>query len=240
MVKRTGLGNKLYIGGYAVSNDIRSINTIGSPCAVFNTTGIDKSAMERLKGLGDGIIDLACYLNRTGLHVPASTLPTSDVVVTYAMSDTVGDVTGSLQAKQVNYDWSRDESGELLGAIQALGGGGYPTEWGVALTAGPHVFSGASSTASHDNVAATGGAAMYVQCIAFTGTDVTIELEQSSDDGAGDAWASLGTPLTATLTGIGGVRVDVPSSVTVEQYVRAAVSGTFSSATLLISFVGGA
>lgn len=69
--------------------------------------------------------------------------------------------------------------------------------------------------------------------IAFTGTDITIKVQGSSDNGGGDAYADVSGLTSGALTGIGVVRVSVTAST--EAWKRLDFSGTFSSATILVT-----
>ena len=67
MAKQSGLGDYLAVddsGGTAraISNDITSYS-IGNPQNMYDVTGIDKSAMERIVGLNDLTISLNGYYN---------------------------------------------------------------------------------------------------------------------------------------------------------------------------------
>ena len=67
MAKQSGLGDYIAVddsGGSArdISNDVTSYS-VTVPQNLFEVTGIDKSAMERLIGLGDGTISLNGVFN---------------------------------------------------------------------------------------------------------------------------------------------------------------------------------
>jgi len=67
MAKQSGLGDYIAVddsGGTArdISNDITSYS-VNIPQNLFDVTGIDKSAMERLVGLGDGTVSLNGVFN---------------------------------------------------------------------------------------------------------------------------------------------------------------------------------
>ena len=69
--------------------------------------------------------------------------------------------------------------------------------------------------------------------LAFTGTDITIKVQESQNDGGGDAYADISGLTSGALTGIGVVRVSVTAST--EAWKRLDFSGTFSSATILVT-----
>ena len=51
MAKSSGLGDNFYVGGYDLSGDTQSLGRIGGGAELLETTGIDKSGIERLGGL---------------------------------------------------------------------------------------------------------------------------------------------------------------------------------------------
>ena len=85
------------------------------------------------------------------------------------------------------------------------------------------------------NQGATSAPAVYAvafRVISFTGTDITLALEESSDDGGGDAYAAI-SGLTNTFTAAGVARETI--AVATEAWKRLAISGTFSSAEVLVT-----
>jgi hypothetical protein len=78
---------------------------------------------------------------------------------------------------------------------------------------------------SNTGAATSFGVSAYLQVTAFTGTDATITLHSSSDDGASDAYSAItGGAFTAvTTTGAQRIQTAVQS---VEQYLRPVVTTT--------------
>ena len=69
MAKQSGLGDYLAVddsGGTVrdISNDVTSYS-IGNPQAMYDVTGLNKSAMERLIGLNDLTVSINGYFNST-------------------------------------------------------------------------------------------------------------------------------------------------------------------------------
>tara|TARA_Y100000401_G_scaffold113247_1_gene113694 strand:- start:1456 stop:1872 length:417 start_codon:yes stop_codon:yes gene_type:complete len=67
MAKQSGLGDYIAVddsGGSArdISNDVTNID-VSIPQNLIDATGIDKSAMERIVGLGDGTVSLSGIFN---------------------------------------------------------------------------------------------------------------------------------------------------------------------------------
>ena len=239
MSKQTGLNSGLLVGASDISGDVGALTTIGSPRSVHLVTGIDKSAPERNLGLSDGIIEFAPWYNAVGAHVDLAALPSTDIQVSAFLPKTQGSVVASLLAKQINYDWTRDQAGNLTGAVQALASAGVALEMGVQLTAFLDTFTTAAATSSVDNRAATTGGAVIVHCTAFTGTDLVIDLQESTDDGAGDAFADVDVSVQVTVTAPGVQRLEIGEAIGVERYVRANITGTFTTADVAIIYVSG-
>ena len=63
MAKQTGLGDNYYVGGYDVSGDTSDLSRIGGGPAALVTTGIDKTAFERLGGLRTGGVSWTSWFN---------------------------------------------------------------------------------------------------------------------------------------------------------------------------------
>src|SRR5690606_22628196 len=117
-------------------------------------------------------------------------------------------------------------------------GNGYGLEWGEQLTAGIREDTAATNGDSVDFEASTSfGLQMYVQLFEFTGTDVTIKVQSSSDDGDGDAFADVTGATTGALTAVGGRRVATANNLSIERYLRVVTTGTFSVANFAVMVV---
>lgn len=243
MAKQSGLGDNLYISGYDVSGDIGAVNKISGGPAVIDVTAINKYAMERIGGLRDGGIDYSAFWNPTNgigqpksAHEVLSPLPTGDVLMTYVRGATLGGPVANCLAKQLNYDGTRSDSGEFTFAGSTQGNG-FGLEWCLGLTPGQRTDTVASLGTGVDF--GTGptlfGLQAYAHVFAFTGTSVTVKLQESSDNGAGDAWTDVvGGGFTAA-TGITSQRIQTSRTQTVERYLRAVTVGTFTNAVIAVS-----
>lgn len=82
MAKTSGLGDNFYIGGYDLSGDVSAVDKISGPIATLDSTGINKSANERLFGTRDAALQFTTYFNNTGTTstpgFPASTTPVTN------------------------------------------------------------------------------------------------------------------------------------------------------------------
>lgn len=240
MAKQSGLGDALFISGYDLSGDINAIGNVGGGPAALEFTGIDKSAYERKGGLRDGRLQFTSYFNPAAAqaHPRLSSLPTSDVILSYFRGTTAGGQSANLVAKQANYDGTRGDDGAFTFAVEALANG-YGVEWGTSMTAGKRTDTTATNGASVDfgTGSTTFGLQAYLHVFAVTGTSVTVKLQESSDNGAGDAWADVTGGAFTAATGITSERIATSASQTIERYLRVVTAGTFSNAVFAVSVV---
>lgn len=236
MAKQTGLGDNLYVAGYDVSGDIGSLGRIGGGPATLDVTGINKSGYERIGGVRDGSIEFTSYFNPAvnQAHDVFSALPTSDDIVTYFRGNAIGNASASVVAKQIGYNGTRGNDGSLTFEISAQANG-YGVEWGEQLTAGIRTDTTATNGSSLDGGAATSyGLQAYLQVFAFTGTSVTIKLQESADNAA---WSDVTSGGFATVSAVGVERIATVNNQTVKRYLRVATSGTFSNVQFAVMVV---
>jgi hypothetical protein len=241
MTKQSGLGDNLYVGGYNLSGNAGSLERVGGGPAPLVVTAIDKSAFERVGGQRDGGIDFSTWFDDAALaeHPALSTLPTTDRIVTYFRGTVLGKPAASVTAKQINYDADRGTDGSLSFAVQALANG-YGLEWGVQMTAGVRTDTGAAAGTAVDFTAGTDfGLQAYLHVFSFAGTDVTIKLQESSDN-SGDAYADVvGGGFTQVTSGPTSQRIATATNLTVERYLKVTTvtSGGFTSCAFAVMVV---
>ena len=248
MAKRGGLAQEFYIGGYDLSGDVGSIERCAAPRAVQEIGGINNSAVERLMLRADGIMEWRTWFNDAALqaHAGLSGLPTGERIVTWILvGNTRGGVACTLNARQINYDPTGAADGSLSLAVKALGtspatlgtGEANPTpsgstEWGYVITAGEENQTSAGSLTGYQNTDSAVALVMYAHLTNFTGTSITVTVQESSDNGSSDAWTTIGTIITAaTAAPASGRETD---SSTIEDYLRVTTTGTFSNADLVV------
>lgn len=237
MAKTSGLGNALFLTGNDLSGDITAIGNIGGGPSPLDVTAINKSAMERIGGLRDGRMEATSWWNPTGAHPVLSALPTTDVQGMYCVGTTVGSPAANLVAKQVNYDGNRGQDGSFNFGV-SLQGDGYGLEWGVLLTAGARTDTAATNGTSIDltTVSTLFGAQAHLQVFSFTGTDVTIKVQDSADN---STFADItGLTFTTVTSAPQAQRVATGSTATIRRYIRAVTttSGGFTSCAFAVSF----
>lgn len=223
MAKSSGLGAALYVAGVDLSGDTSALGSMAGGPNLLETTGINKSALERLGGLIDGTMNITTYWNSTGAHATYSTLPTSDVIACYLHSTTVGDPAVGVIGKQMNYDLTRGTDGSLTADVEILANG-FGIEWGKTLTAGTATETGAGSGTAVDFGGAQNlGLRAFLQVLDFTGTDATIAIQDSADGSTGWADVSAFTQVTAAPT---SERIQSSITENVKRYLRYNVTTT--------------
>lgn len=238
MAKRSGLGSVLYYDGYDLSGDKQSFS-INSPMTPIDVTAINKSAVERIGGRRDGSMSSVSFFNpaTSQAHDVESALLLTDRIYTIGIGATIGSPAAMLVAKQIGYDPTRTAEGELTFSVEAQGNG-YGLEWGELLTAGTRTDTGATNGASLDLAGSTAfGAQLYLHVTAFTGTDVTIKIQDSADDSSfTDLTAGAFTSVT---TGPQSQRIQTARNATVRRYLRVATAttGGFTSVSFVVSAV---
>lgn len=235
MAKTSGLGMRFAIDGYDIAGDVQSLTCRGGP-AVWDATAIDNLAFARQGLLRDGAVSAVTYVNPgeldyatplvdTGSHYSLRAMPLTDRIITCWMTQTSDAF--SMIGKQGNYDPVRNADGSMTASVNATSNG-YGLEWGDQLTAGKVSVSGAGAQTSVDFTAATAfGAQAYLQVPHFDGTDATVAIQSSSDNGAGDAWANVsGLVFDEITTGPQAQRKETARTASIERYLRVNVSTT--------------
>lgn len=241
MAKQSGLGDNAYVDGYDLSGDVLALGRVGGGPAASDVTGIKRSGYERIGLLRDGAIDFTVAFNDAtttgaeGAHTVLKALPTTDRQVTYCRGTALGSPAASLLSKQINYDGNRGTDGSFLLQVNSQANG-YGLEWGEQLTAGLRTDTTATNGTGIDYgaVSTLFGWTAYLHVIAFTGTSVTVTVQDSADNAT---YASLTGGAFVAATAIGAQRITGTSTATVRRYVRVITTGTFSNAVFSVNFV---
>lgn len=237
--KTHGMGAALWVGGYDVGASTNSLSRIGGGNTPIVMTDITQSAMAREGGERDGGMDVVSYWNPDagGSHAVYSTLPTADVVATYANGTSIGSPSASCIGKQLNYDGNRAQDGGFLLNV-SVQANGYGLSWGNLATAGMRTDASATAAAAvtaYDQGGASPGAfglIMFVHLKSLGSGTPTIKLQESSDNGAdayadvvGATWSPAGAP-SATRIATGAIAV--------ERYLKVVTTGTFTNAVFAV------
>jgi hypothetical protein len=168
-------------------------------------------------------------------HQALSTLPRTDTIATYFRGTAIGGPAASLNCKQINYDWTRDNTANLTGKIE-MQGNNFGLEWGKQLTNGIRGDTAATNGASVNDGGATAfGAQAYLQLISFSGTSVDVIVQDSADNAsfANVAGLDFGAQTAAPFVS----RLAISNTSTLRQYVRVITTGTFTYARFLVMYV---
>lgn len=240
MAKQSGLGDQLFIGGFDIGADIQSLGTISTPRTTLDTTGITKSAFERIPGLRDGQLEMTSFFNpgiaADSAHLVLRTLPLTDVQVTYLRGLGLGSPGASMVAKQIGYDPTRGDDGSFTFGV-AASANAFGMDWGQQITPGKRSDTTATSPATGlDTTASLSfGWQAYLHVFSFTGTSVTVTIQDSADNAT---FATITGGAFTAASAIGAERIQSASATaTVRRYVRVITTGTFSQATFCVVFV---
>lgn len=170
-------------------------------------------------------------------HAALKGLPTADVQVMYFRGTTLGNPAAAMVAKQINYDPTRNADGSLQFAVQALANA-YGLEWCRSLTAGQRTDIAATNGDGVDDGASSSyGLQAYLQVFFFDGTDVTMKLQESSDNGSADAYADVtGGGFTQVTSAPTTERIATGSALAVEQWLRLVTTGTFTTVVFAVAY----
>lgn len=240
MTKASGLGANFYVDGYDLSGDVGALSRIGGGLTgTQDVTGINKLAFERIGLLRDGGMEFTGFFNAAAgqAHPVLSTLPTTDRVASYFNGTALGDPCASVVGKQLDYTPTRAADGSLTVASQALANG-YGLEWGESLTAGIRTDTAATNGTAIDfgAVSTLFGAQAYLHVFTFTGTDVTVKIQDSANNSVfADVTGLTFTQTTAART---SQRIATAAGATVRRYVRAATvtTGGVTSVSFAVQF----
>lgn len=236
MAKQAALAEKLIIDGVDLSGDIGSVQTISAPSQVFDMTAIGVSAHERILGKLDGTLEFSAFFNdATGAAHPTLKVPGgADKVVSYLHGAALGNWAAGIVAKQTNYDPTRNADGSLLMAVSCIGSA-YGLDHCDQVTAGLRTDTAATNGAAVDNdktAATTKGLSAYLQVTAFTGTSITVKLQDSAD-GTTD-WQDVTGGGFAAASAVGAQRIVTSLTLTVRRFLRVVSSGTFNPCTFSV------
>lgn len=241
MTKQGGMGDLFLVDGYDMSGDVGSLSRIGGGPAASEVTGINSSGIERIGLLRDGAMEFNTWFNDAivapvGAFTVLKTLPTTDRQGTYCRGQTLGKPAASAISKQIDYAGTRAQDASFTFAC-SLQANGYGIEWGEQLTAGKRTDTVATNGTGIDYGATSTlfGWAAYLHVTSFTGTSVTVTVQDSADNAT---FATITGGAFTANTAVGQERIQSSSTTaTVRRYVRVITTGTFSSATFVVNFV---
>lgn len=240
MTKVSGLGDQFYVGGYDLSGDVSSLDNIQQPLALLDVTGINRLAHERIPGIGDGMMAFTTFFNPSAgqEHTAFKSLPRTDVQMVYFNGTSLGNPAAAQVGKQLDYSPKRGRDGSLTATVSAQANG-FGLEWGNQLTAGLRTDTTATAGSNYDFGAATSfGFQAYLQVVEFTGTDITVKLQDATTSGGSYADITSGA-FAQTTAAHTTQRIAVGGTATVREFVKVTTvtSGGFTSCTFAVMLV---
>jgi hypothetical protein len=236
---------RFFVGGYDLSGDSRNVGGLTNSFNEVDMTAWSNSVYNFMasKRLNAGITGYQAFMNdaAAGAFTQLKTAGTlSDIAVLFggggepAVPDPAyilpsvqfgSNATFDGEAGVVETDFKVDATADISGFNNALG-----------YTLANTLFTATASNASHDNGAATtNGFSAVIQVLDATG-DFTFTIEESSDDGSGDAWATVAT-FTLDGTAVGSEFVTVTGAV--ERYIRFTATRTSGQNNVVCAYARG-
>lgn len=240
MTIASGLAQQFFVDGHNLSGTTGGARRISGSQATLDTPVVAERGMRRLPGLRDGGIDFDSWFDDSVVHPALSTLPTADRIATWMFGVALGGGAAMLIGKQIGYDPTRGQDGSLALATSVVANK-YGLEWGHNLTAdgtdGVASQSSAGSLTGFNDVAAATdfGLQAYFHLLSFTGTSITLTIQDSDDDAASDPYATVTGATSGALTAPGGVRAETSATENVKEWLRVTSTGTFSAATFAVA-----
>lgn len=168
-------------------------------------------------------------------HSAFSSLPRADIVATYFRGQAVGSPAACIIGKQINYDPTRTNTGELTLQVE-VDSNGFGLEWGKQLTPGLRTDTAATTGAFFDDGAGTAfGGQAYFELIGFIGTSITIDIQSATTSGG--AYSTTGLTSQAFTSAPGSQRVQVANNVTINEFIKVVTTGTFTWAVFAVAYV---
>lgn len=144
--------------------------------------------------------------------------------------DSENDIAYEAIVRLIGKPLSAAEAGAVLLNFSAAGAGGFSR----GLVLGSKTSTGAENLTGRNMGATTAGQIFQAvfRLITFSGTNITMKLQESQNDG-GDPYADITGLTSGALTAAGIVRVTTAAAT--EAWKRVNIAGTFSSALILVT-----
>lgn len=218
MAKLSGIGMELYFGGSDLSGCTASIENLSTPRTTIDKTGLVTSSIERVYGHSSGEMTVTTHFNDCAgkEHLRYRNAPTTDVLAMILVRPCKDQEVAMLTAKQVSYDGTRGTDGDFTLSVEAQSNAQF-LEWGKVLVTKTSVSANGNSPSLNNCAASCSGVAVMIQVSVFSGTSISVALQESSDDGCTDAFATI-----ACFTNVVGITAErkTVSGSGQEQYMR--------------------
>jgi hypothetical protein len=168
-----------------------------------------------------------------GIHNVLAPMPSADIVISYLRGTDMGNPAACINAKETNYNPTRDASANLTIKVDAVANS-YGLEWGIQLTNGLR-FDIAPTTGPYQDTGPGNafGCQAYLQIVELVGTNIDVSITHATTSGG-----SYSTLLDfGSQTAIGGFRQSVSNTTTVNEFMKVATAGTFTFAAFAVVIV---
>jgi hypothetical protein len=239
MAITTGVGGRFLVDEFNLSGSTGAARRLQYSAGQQDTSTIQDEGMRRNALVRDGAIDWTAFWDdAAGASVPVlSELPTADRQVSLLHRSTRGATAWSETAKQVTYAPDRSNDGALTLDIATVANN-TGVEGGHTLTAGIENSTGSENLAGVDDqgtaTTTNFGLQAYLHVVSFTGTSVTVTIQDSDDDGAGDAYAAITGAAFTAAAGATFERIQTGRTQAVKRWMRLALTGTYSDVDLCV------
>ena len=218
---------RLLVDTIDISGVTRQIGAIGNEHNTTDVTGYSDGVHHVTVGQGNHLLTgyQAAFSNlaTVGSHTELKDL--EEYIASFCFgvkaAPEIGSVAWLSSMEQLSYAVS--ESLVSVDFAKAITDSDHTNPWGFVLEAGTSRTESADLAGIDNLVATTNGIVAHLHVVAFAGTTWSFDIESSSNDGGGDAYASI-----ATFDAIGDSleveRIDVAGAV--EQYLRLAIVRT--------------
>lgn len=223
---------QFWFGGYDLGADTTQAE-MGNLCRALPTHGWGDSAEKNIAGIlagefrHDGMLEDAA----NQFNAAAAALINTTPAVTLAVSNTAGKRAFSGLVYQSAFKTPMSLGGLILGRVDGTTDGKVESS-ALVIQEKVTKTSNFNSASVNNSASSSNGGVGFIHVFAADGT-ADVVIEESSDDGAGDAFATVLT--FAQFSGISSERVAITG--TVEQYLRVALTlGTATSVTYAVTF----
>lgn len=241
MAVSSAIGGRAFLDRYDLSDTTASLGQMQFDVGQLDKTTIASGGgIARLNALRDGRLavvnhfDTATDKSRDALsEFPASQ---ADRLLSWCHRPLLGAATISCWGQQESLAYRLEQNGDLL-LDSAVVGNGYGTEGGRLLTTGLQASTGAEALTGFDDGAGAAtdfGAQFYLHVSAFTGTSVTVVIQDSDDDDDVDPYADITGAVFTTVTGPTFERIQTSRTENIKEWLRVDLDGTYTALTLAV------
>ena len=235
MATSHGKSATIFANGFNLSTFLNSVTVTGTADSAETST-FGTTSKSYIPGLLDGTMSLAGFYDgatNADIDILNNALgnATASIVTHFPQGDTFGNDGWGFSA----FDTSLAIDTNLGGA--AAIGSDLQSSVGAELLYSLHALgaeTAASNSISVDNAASSAlGGVGYLHVTAFSGTNIVIKVQHSTDD---SAWVDLITFTTVTAVNAKERVRTAALTTTVNRYTRTIWTGTFTSVTFVVGF----